>query len=94
MGESHDELHEEYQADQDEHNSSDAFLQTYGFEHDCSCADDWAEGNLGVVSICYLQMVSEALDQLEDTRIELDRTKAENAELRLQVVGLGGELNA
>lgn len=92
MGESHDELHEEYQEGQDEHNNTDNFLQTYGFEHECACADDWAEGNLGVVSICYLSMVQEALDQLEDSRIELDKTKSENAELRLQVVGLGGEV--
>lgn len=85
MGESHDELHEQYQNDQDELNNSDDFAQTYGFEHNCTCADDWAEGNLGVVSICYLEMVSQALDKLEEARIELDKAKADNAELRMEM---------
>ncbi len=94
MSEDHDELHELYQEEQDALNESDTFEDMYGFEHQCRCADDWAEGNLGVVSVCYLEMTNDALDALVEARKELTANKASNAALQMQVVELGGTPNA
>ena len=91
MPDEHDELHEFYEEEQNALNESDTFKETYGFEHQCRCADDWAEGNLGVVSVCYLEMCNDALDALAAARTELAARKASEAALRIQVVELGGE---
>lgn len=63
--------------------SAEEFLEKFGFEHECHCAEDWATGNLGVVSICYLNMCKEALEHLESTRSELTAVTDEVAELRV-----------
>lgn len=88
-----DEQYLEYKAEQDEMNASDEFFQLYGFEHNCRCADDWAEGNLGLVSVCYLEMCREALDLLKTTRQEIADVKAENAQYRIQLIEAGIEVN-
>jgi hypothetical protein len=78
-----EELFEQYKEEQDALNDSGSFEDTYGFPHECRCAIDWSEGNLGVVSICYLEMCNDALDALAATRQELGATKSELAELKL-----------
>ena len=83
MPNEHDETHEEYQADQDEINENDVYMELYGFEHDCHCADDWAEGNWAVVSQCYVNMAGQALAHLEEVNKELSTLKAEIVELRM-----------
>ena len=81
-----DELFEQYLEEQEALNESGTFEDIYGFPHDCRCALDWNEGNLGVVSICYLEMCNTALDALSDTRKELAETKGELAALKLENV--------
>lgn len=34
----------------------------YGFDHDCHCAQDYAEGKLAQVTECYLSLADDALD--------------------------------
>lgn len=63
--------------------SAEEFFEKFGFQHECHCAEDWATGNLGVVSICYLNMCKEALENLESTREELAAVTDEVAELRV-----------
>lgn len=84
--EGQDELFEQYLEEQEALNESGTFEDIYGFEHECRCAHDWNEGNLGVVSICYLEMCNDALDKLSETRRELSETKSELATLRLENV--------
>lgn len=83
MPNEHDETRDDYQSDQDELNENDVYMETYGFEHDCRCADDWAEGNWAVVSQCYVNMAGEALAHLEEVNKELRELKAEIVELRM-----------
>lgn len=85
-GSEREELFEQYKEEQDALNESGTFEDTYGFSHECRCADDWNEGNLGVVSICYLEMCNDALDALAATRQELGVAKAELAEIKLSNV--------
>lgn len=80
-----DEYYEQLKEEQDDLNSSDDFVEAYGFEHNCRCAEDWAEGNLGIVSLCYLDMCREALDHLKETREELAASRATEAELRVML---------
>jgi hypothetical protein len=84
-----DELSEQYHAEQDALNESEEFLATYGFAHDCTCADDWDEGNVGLVSVCYLRMCQDALDELQK-RINIERElRAQNAQFRIKLVEAG-----
>lgn len=83
-----------YQEDQDEVNGGDEFRELYGFTHECHCADDWAEGNVGLVSACYLGMCQEALDGLRDKIKELKASEATNAQLRIQLIEAGLEPDA
>jgi hypothetical protein len=39
------------------------FEELYGFSHDCHCKEDWDEGDVGIVSRCYTEMVNDALTQ-------------------------------
>jgi hypothetical protein len=64
---------------------AEAFQRKYGFEHNCRCAQDWDVGNLGVVSVCYLNMCSDALDHLAEAIIELGEKDDEIAALRVQL---------
>lgn len=64
--------------------TSEDFEERYGFTHQCTCAEDWASGNLGVVAVCYLNMCRDALDVLAKTREELAAKEEELAELRIQ----------
>lgn len=59
------------------------FTEKYGFVHECHCAEDWAKGNLGVVSMCYLDMVVDAMGTLEKVNLEIKELKRENARLRI-----------
>jgi hypothetical protein len=81
-----DELSEQYHEEQDELNGSDLFRQKYGFDHDCTCANDWDTGNVGLVSVCYLGMVSDALDTLEKVIQDNRALQAEIAQLRIALV--------
>ena len=69
--------------------SAEDFADKYGFSHDCQCGDDWASGNLAVVSVCYVNMIREALDVLAGTREELKAAEQELGELRIQLVDDG-----
>lgn len=79
----------EYQQDQDAINDSDDFRARYGFDHQCSCADDWSVGNLGVVAVCYLNMCRDALEHLANARAELAQKDDEIATLRIQLADNG-----
>lgn len=85
MPDEHDETYDEYKEEQEELNNSDVFVERYGIEHDCRCAEDWAEGNWAVVSVCYLTMCGEALDALSDRVSEAKDAKAEIAQLKLDL---------
>lgn len=77
-----------YQEEQAGFNEDDArkeFQEKYGFEHNCRCAADWEEGNLGVVSECYLGLVADAMDTLEAKIAELREVHKENAGLRIKL---------
>jgi hypothetical protein len=76
-------MYDEMKNDQEELNESEVYLEKYGFEHDCRCAEDWAEGNWAVVSVCYVNMCGEALDRLEVLHQELRQVKAELAEAKM-----------
>lgn len=38
------------------------FAAMYGFDHDCHCAQDYAEGKLAQVTQCYLALTDDALE--------------------------------
>ena len=38
------------------------FAAMYGFDHDCHCAQDYAEGKLAQVTECYLTLTDDALE--------------------------------
>jgi len=38
------------------------FAAMYGFDHDCHCAQDYADGKLAQVTQCYLGLTDDALD--------------------------------
>ena len=84
FGDAMGELLAHYEEEQEEFNEAEAeFTDKYGFVHKCRCAEDWAQGNLGVVSVCYLNMVSDAMETLENAIKELRELKRENAKLRI-----------
>lgn len=76
----------EFMEDEEAIESPEEFAEKYGFDHECHCGDDWASGNLAVVSVCYVNMIREALDVLAETRSELKNTEEELGALRIQVV--------
>lgn len=61
------------------------FAARYGFVHECHCAEDWESGNLGVVSVCYLNMCRDALEFLASARTEIQEKDAEIAALRIEL---------
>ena len=85
MPEDRDDTYEELKAEQDELNEEETYLARYGFKHECRCAEDWAEGNWAVVSVCYVSMIGDALDALEAINKEHRELKAKYAELQLGV---------
>lgn len=89
-----DEDFEEYKAEQDAFNNSDEFFALYGFKHECRCAEDWAEGNLGVVSVCYLEMCRDALDKLKEAREQIGVLEGEIAQARILLAESGDEASA
>lgn len=62
-----------------------AFEAKYGFIHDCHCDEDWQSGNLGVVSVCYLGLVNDALDTLEKKIESVKTLERDVARLRIQL---------
>lgn len=80
-----DEQYEQYKNEQDTINESDTFAEDYGFEHECRCAEDWAEGNLGVVSVCYLDMTKNAMDTLRTERTMHKACRAELAQTKIEL---------
>jgi hypothetical protein len=80
-----DELYDEYREDQDALNDSDDFEELYGFTHDCHCAEDWEEGNLGIVSTCYLDMTKDALDTLKEMNEACKNMKATITQQRISL---------
>lgn len=86
-----EELMQHYTAETTEFNeASEEFTEKYGFVHNCRCAQDWEEGNLGVVSVCYIGMVTDALDALEGKVVELKNAKRELAGLRIKLADSSG----
>lgn len=85
----YDELSVQYHAEQDELNAEDTFFNTYGFKHECHCANDWDEGNVGVVSVCFLNMCTEAMDALKERIQEVRQLRAQNAQFRVALVEQG-----
>lgn len=78
-----------FTAEQEEFNEDHkAFIEKYGFTHDCHCAADWEEGNLGVVSMCYLGMATDAMNTLADKIKELKEVNKENAKLRIELADI------
>lgn len=49
----------------------DDFFNTYGFEHDCHCGEDYAAGRVGEITQCYHNMMQEALATCARLNIEL-----------------------
>lgn len=41
---------------------ADEFLETFGFYHKCSCAEDYSAGRMVEVTECFAEMVGEALE--------------------------------
>lgn len=62
------------------------FEDMYGFKHECRCAEDWIEGNVGTVSKCYTQMTNDALEACLRMKGELAEKDRELASLRLQML--------
>jgi len=86
-----EEMYDDLKNEQDELNEGDIYLDKYGFEHDCRCAEDWAEGNWAVVSVCYVNMCGEALEHLELVNTELRSLRAQLTEAKM---GLNAEDSA
>lgn len=42
-------------------NRKDAFEQTFGFEHRCTCAKDYSEGNLTETTECFGRLCEDAM---------------------------------
>jgi hypothetical protein len=38
------------------------FAEMYGFDHDCHCAQDYADGKMAEVTECYLSLTDDALE--------------------------------
>lgn len=72
-------------------NETDAFLRTYGFEHDCRCAEDYEEGNVGYVSACWANMANDALGTCKELLEKNLELRSKIAQLRAQVTGLEAE---
>lgn len=45
--------------------AQEKWYETYGFRHECSCAQDIAEGNTEVAPACWVGMAQDALHQCE-----------------------------
>lgn len=87
MSEFNEEFNEEEHSEEESEElaSPEEFTEKYGFEHNCTCAEDWSSGNLGVVAVCYLNMCREALDVLAATREENAGLREELAALRIEL---------
>lgn len=76
---------------------SGEFEELYGFGHDCKCAKQWAayaEGDtsgVGLVSECWMQLSDDALEQCHKFKGKIAELERTGANLRNQVVELGGE---
>ena len=66
-----------------------AFEEEYGFDHDCHCDEDWASGNLSVVSVCYMGLVNDAMNTLSSKVKELKSKEREIAKLRVALADAG-----
>jgi hypothetical protein len=40
-----------------------AFQRAYGFQHNCRCSEDYAEGKVTEVTECFMRLCNEALDR-------------------------------
>lgn len=88
FGEGMESILSQYREESAEYNAAQQqFAERYGFKHDCHCDQDWEEGNLGVVSMCYLGMVADAMETLANARDELKEVKRENGRLKIQLAG-------
>lgn len=67
------------------------FQDLYGFEHNCRCAQDWIDGNTGLVSECYTKLCDDALTRCHEFKGQLAEAERTLVNLRLQVAELGGE---
>lgn len=76
------------------------FAKTYGFEHQCHCDSDYAEGRVGEVTECFAGMVTEALATCASFKYENDHLKTMvaqlleiNGQLTDQIVGDGATVS-
>lgn len=67
------------------------FEDLYGFKHDCRCAQDWLEGNTGMVSDCFTRMADDALQRCFKYKGEVADLTRQRDRLRSQVQELGGD---
>jgi hypothetical protein len=52
--------------------TADAFEAQYGFRHNCKCAQDYTDGNVGEVTECFMGLVDDALRACEQMKTELE----------------------
>lgn len=67
------------------------FEDLYGFKHDCRCAQDWLEGNTGMVAECYTKMTDDALNRCHEYKGEVAHLKRKIGVLRDQLREKGEE---
>lgn len=79
------------------------FKRVYGFDHACTCAQDYSAGKLGQVTECFLGLASDALDACAGLNYENKVLKAMLQEMininnglieKMQEAGLGDEVQA
>ena len=51
--------------------SADGFEAVYGFRHNCRCAQDYTEGNVGEVTECFMTLTDDALTACRRMQEEL-----------------------
>lgn len=77
------------------------FKRVYGFDHACTCAQDYSSGKLGQVTECFLGLASDALDACAGLNYENKVLKAMLKEMidinnglinKMQEAGLGDEV--
>ena len=72
-------------------NANNDFEREYGFPHECHCAEDYEEGNVGLVADCWAGMANDAMQTCKRLLSELDIAKLAIGQLQAQVAGLGAK---
>lgn len=61
------------------------FKTTFGFEHDCHCAEDEKDGHLVIVTHCRNEMADKAMDACENLNTQMYKLKRDIAALLIQL---------